>query len=669
MEMRPVRARLRFAPRVAGFTLAGLLPLLGGAEVEAVEFSFADDEIKGSFDTTLSYGQLWRVQGQDKTNDDVNINDGNRNFDTGLVSEVYKVTSDLEVSYKNYGAFVRGSAFYDTRIMDKRTDYSGSNNPSQPSQNFPDNDSFTYDTRHSAGRDAQILDAYVYGNWEVGDLPLTARLGRQVFNWGEGLFYRGGVNTTNPINAAQFRLPGSELKEVLVPIEALNFNVGLSDNLSMETFYQFNWKETQVDPVGTYFSETDLFADGGNTAYAVMPQLTALNGLYQGLSAAGAGGLQGGGGADAVGNFKVASIGPDINAKNDGQYGVAFRYLAEQLNATEFGFYFVNYHAKEPTIYADLGSYSGLNLAELTAATTPAIQQAVAAQAGISVAQLQAALAAAPNSPLAQAYRSTLTSAVGGIATMDVANQVQGRREYAEDIRMFGVSFNTTLGDASLFGELAYRPNMPIGIATTSDLLGDLLMQAPQMASGAHVNIGGNDVGLGDKIHNAERVEMFNTSLGTLYNFGPRMSFDSLTGVAELSSEHLRGSSLKYTAWDGSTRYYSSRGNVPYINGHDRNDQVNKNAFGYTLMLQGTWNDAYAGVNLSPFVIYKDDFEGNSHQTGNFIEGRKAYTLGVRASYQNRLEAELQYTEFYGAGQNSAIRDRDNIGLNVKYSF
>ncbi|MEB0007156.1 DUF1302 domain-containing protein [Pseudomonas sp. RTB3] len=669
MEKGPVRARLRFAPRIAGFTLAGLLPLLGGVEVEAVEFSFADDEIKGSFDTTLSYGQLWRVQGRDKTNDDVNINDGNRNFDTGLVSEVYKVTSDLEVSYKNYGAFVRGSAFYDTQIMDKRTDYSGNNNPSQPSQNFPHNDSFTYATRHSAGRDAQILDAYVYGNWEVGDLPLTARLGRQVFNWGEGLFYRGGVNTTNPINAAQFRLPGSELKEVLVPIEALNFNVGLSDNLSMETFYQFSWKETQVDPVGTYFSETDLFADGGNTAYAVMPQLSTLNGLYQGLSAAGAGGLQGGGGADAVGNFKVASIGPDINARNDGQYGVAFRYLAEQLNATEFGFYFVNYHAKEPTIYADLGSYSGLNLAELTAATTPAIQQAVAAQAGISVAQLQAALAAAPNSPLAQAYRSTLTSAVGGMATMDVANQVQGRREYAEDIRMFGVSFNTTLGDASLFGELAYRPNMPIGIATTSDLLGDLLMQAPQMASGALVNIGGNDVGLGDRIHNAERVEMFNTSLGTIYNFGPRMSFDSLTGVAELSSEHLRGSSLKYTAWDGSTRYYSSRGNVPYINGHGRDDQVNKNAFGYTLMFQGTWNDAYAGVNLSPFVIYKDDFEGNSHQTGNFIEGRKAYTLGVRANYQNRLEAELQYTEFYGAGQNSAIRDRDNIGLNVKYSF
>ncbi|WP_164105544.1 DUF1302 domain-containing protein, partial [Stenotrophomonas maltophilia] len=88
------------------------------------------------------------------------------------------------------------------------------------------------------------------------------------FNWGEGIFYRGGVNTTNPVDAAKYRLPGSELKEVLMPVEALSFNIGLTDNLSMETFYQWNWKETRLDPVGTFFSETDLFADGGNTGYS-----------------------------------------------------------------------------------------------------------------------------------------------------------------------------------------------------------------------------------------------------------------------------------------------------------------------------------------------------------------------------------------------------------------
>ncbi|WP_121374217.1 DUF1302 family protein, partial [Pseudomonas aeruginosa] len=90
---------------------------------------------------------------------------------------------------------------------------------------------------------------------------------------------------------------------------------------------------------------------------------------------------------------------------------------------------------------------------------------------------------------------------------------------------------------------------------------------------------------------------------------------------------------------------------------------------GYTLLLSGTWNDVFAGVNVSPYVVYKDDFEGNSYQTGNFIEGRKAYTLGIKATYLNSLEGELQYTEFYGGGQNNNIRDRDNIGLTVKYSF
>ena len=648
MEIKSRKPVLRFAPAKAGFAFAGVLPLLVAAQAQAVEFSFADNEITGSIDTTISYGQLWRVQGQDKTNDDINTNDGNRNFDTGLVSEVFKITSDLEASYQNYGVFIRGTAFYDTQIMDKRNDYYDANSPAQPSQSAPRDNSFTRETRHKAGRDAQILDAYVYGNWDVGNMPVSGRLGKQVFNWGEGLFYRNGVNTTNPVDAAKFRLPGSEVKEVLVPVEALSFNIGLTDNLSMETFYQFNWKETAIDPVGTYFSETDLFADGGNTAYSTQTALIPAADLYSGLSALGVGGLQGGRTVDANGNIKVASVGPDINAKNDGQFGVAFRYIAEELNSTEFGFYFVNYHAKEPTIYADLGAYEGLNLG--------AIAQGACGASGLPIDCTDPAVLA------------NFAQAAGGVATIDVANQVNARREYVEDIRMYGFSFNTTVGNASVFGELSYRPNLPVGIAATNDLLGDLLTQAPQLAGGGSVNIGGQQVQLGDQIHNYTRVEAFNTSLGTIYNFGPSLGFDSLFGIAELASEHLRGDSLQYESRNG-TRYYSGRGNGSYISGYDRDDQVNKNAYGYTLVLSGTWNDVYAGVNLSPFAVFKHDFEGNSHQTGNFIEGRKAYTVGMRASYLNSLEAEIQYTEFYGAGQNNGARDRDNIGLNVKYSF
>ncbi len=647
----------RLVPAKAGFALASVLPLLAAVPVQAVEFSFADNEVSGSLDTTLSYGQLWRVQGQSRDNDDVNVNDGNRNFDTGLASEVFKITSDLEMNYQNYGLFVRGTAFYDTQIMDKRNDFYSGNRSAQPSQNTPSDDRFTRDTRHTAGRDAQILDAYVYGNWDVAEHPVSARLGRQVFNWGEGLFYRGGVNTSNPVDGARFRLPGAELKEVLIPVEAVSFNIGLTDNLSMETFYQFKWKETAIDPVGSYFSETDLFAEGGSTAYTRNVTLgsPAFRSSYAGLSNLGVGGLQGTDYLDSNGYFKVATVGSDIKAKDDGQFGVAFRYIAEQLNSTEFGFYFVNYHAKEPTLYADLDGFPGLDL--------DAISNAASSGGFPSYAALLSAAGA--GSVPAQ----TLLGLVNGAATVDAANQVNAHREYVEDIRMYGFSFNTTLGDASVFGELTYRPNLPIGVAATNDLLGDLLRQAPQVVQGQEVNIGGQPLQLGDEIHNYERVEAYNASLGTIYNFGPSLGFDALTGVAELASEHLRGSDLKYTAFDGSTRYYSGRGDSSYTFGYGRSYQVNKNAYGYTLVLSGTWNDVFAGVNLSPFVVYRDDFEGNSYQTGRFIEGRKAYTLGIKAAYMNSLEAELQYTEFSGGGNNNAVRDRDNIGFNVKYSF
>jgi len=418
--------RLRSAPARAGFAFVGLLPLLGG-QTQAVEFSFLDNEVSGSLDTTLSYGTLWRVQGQDKSNNDINTNDGNHNFDTGLVSEVYKITSDLEATWRNYGVFIRGTAFYDTQIMDKRNDYYSHNDPSQPSQSYPHDDRFTSQARDIAGHKAEILDAYVYGSWDIGNMPLSARFGRQVFNWGEGIFYRGGGNTTNPVDAAKYRLPGSELKEVLMPVEALSFNIGLTDNLSMETFYQWNWKETRLDPVGTFFSETDLFADGGNTGYSdftgtaldtPVPGFGNVIGLYQALGnnplLSGAlknTGLYANGVTPAYGNvMKVSSIGKDINARNDGQFGVAFRYIAEELNSTEFGFYFVNYHSKEPTLYADIGDYAGADLAALANTLRPIAGN------------------------LAEALAN-------GLVTADVMGNINARREFAEDIRMYGFSF------------------------------------------------------------------------------------------------------------------------------------------------------------------------------------------------------------------------------------
>ncbi len=617
--------------------IVGMLPM--AVAYDAAAYSFTVGDVDASLDTTLSYGQLWRVQGRDKNNDDMNGNDGNRNFDTGLVSQVFKVTSELQASYQNYGMFVRGSAFYDTQIMDHRNAYNDNNDPVQPSQNYPNDSEFTSDTRHKAGRDATLLDAYVYGNWDIAEQPLTVRVGRQVFNWGESLFYRGGVNTSNPIDATKFRLPGSEVKEVLMPLEALSFNIGITDNLSMESFYQWNWHETSIDPVGTYFSSTDLFGDGGNRAYAsvdspLVKSVLAAYPLATSLGLVGNGPFGPNGYIDPQsGTFVVSQIGSDINARDDGQFGVAFRYTAEELNDTEFGFYFVNYHAKEPQLAVDATTYQGVDYSNPFWAAIPA------------------------------AARPTL-------AGIDSAGNTIARAEYPEDIRMYGLSFSTVIGGASVFGEVAYRPNLPIGVSQPNEVVADILAQnlaglsnfadGSVPANQACAQVAGQQWCRSQILHNYERVESFDTSLGTIYNFGPALSFDSLIGVAEVASEHIRGSKLSYTGFDGTKREYA--GSALY-------SKMDRDSYGYTLTMSGTWNNVFAGVSLSPYAVFKDDFKGVSNTTGRFMEGAKAHTLGVRANYLSNLQAELQYTSFYGGGADNVMRDRDNVGVNVKYSF
>jgi hypothetical protein len=243
------------------------------------------------------------------------------------------------------------------------------------------------------------------------------------------------------------------------------------------------------------------------------------------------------------------------------------------------------------------------------------------------------------------------------------------------------MSFSTTLGENSYFGEIAYRPNMPIGISTSDDLLNDLIVQAPSIVNtnpalaGFGLDgtgmIGGQEVNLNSNYSNYTRVEMFNFSLGSIQNWGPVLSFDSLFTVGEIAGVAYRGDSLQYTDFEGNNRYFSGAQNAELTSdeGNTRDNQINRNAYGYTLLAAGTWNDVFAGVNLTPTLAWSHDFEGNSHQAGSYVEGTKAYTVSLSAEYQNTLEAEIGYTDFFGASNDNGLRDRDVIGVNVKYSF
>jgi hypothetical protein len=93
-------------------------------------------------------------------------------------------------------------------------------------------------------------------------------------------------------------------------------------------------------------------------------------------------------------------------------------------------------------------------------------------------------------------------------------------------------------------------------------------------------------------------------------------------------------------------------------------------SWGYVLVGRLDYYNVIRSVNLSPRIGWKHDVQGNAPGPGgNFLEGRKAISFGLNAVYQNSWSADINYTNYFGAGRHNLINDRDFISFNIKYSF
>ena len=90
-------------------------------------------------------------------------------------------------------------------------------------------------------------------------------------------------------------------------------------------------------------------------------------------------------------------------------------------------------------------------------------------------------------------------------------------------------------------------------------------------------------------------------------------------------------------------------------------------SWGYRVRAGLDYSDVFAGINLTPNVAWSHDVEGNSPPP-NFIEDRMAFSVGVRADYLSRYQADLSYTTFFGADYNDQ-EDRDFISLSFSVAF
>ena len=191
------------------------------------------------------------------------------------------------------------------------------------------------------------LEAHVLSPAEVGErYPLVKT---DDLSWGIWMPNDGQVN---PADVTQANLPGTEVKEILLPQRALYGSLSMTDNLSIEGYYQWQWEHTIAPPVGTFLSTNDFIAeDGGETLLLPAPPAGPPGVVLAGT---------------------LYTRGDNIDASDSGQYGLALRWFAEALNDTELGFYRVNYHSKLPSL-ALAGTPAAVAVAPSMAILPPAV--------------------------------------------------------------------------------------------------------------------------------------------------------------------------------------------------------------------------------------------------------------------------------------------------------
>ncbi|MDX8390701.1 MAG: DUF1302 domain-containing protein [Mariprofundaceae bacterium] len=562
-------------------------------------FQFESGGISGNFDTTLSVGASWRLEEQDlrligTSNgglaNSVNVDDGNLNYDKGdLISSTVKATHDLELNYSNLSVFMRGSYFYDHATMksDRARTPLGS------------------EAEALIGRDAKLLDAYLNASFELGDMPLDFRIGNQVLNWGESTFIQNGINSINTVDVTKLRIAGAELREALEPVAFAKASLGVTDNFSIEAFYQLQWQETTVDPTGTYFSANDFAGPDGRKVilgFGAVPDATP------------------------VGFGAVVSRSADREAKDGEQFGFAAHLITPSLGDTEFGFYFANYHSRLPLISATTGTFDGV---------------------------------------MAGDYQGSASYFI----------------EYPDNIKLYGLSFNADLGDTgvALQGEISVHQDMPLQVDDT-ELLFAALSPPAALGSAASTFLNGtNQLGtfagqFSTDIHGYRRITVSQAQSTATKVFGPTFGSDQIILLGEVGATYANlpsKSELRFNA-PGTHTSGNPTATAAGVQPATTPDAhfADSLSWGYRLLTKWNYNNAIAGINLSPRLAFAHDVKGNSPGPGgSFVESRKKLTLGLSAIYQNSWTADIAYARYFGAGEYNMLQDRDFIGINAKYSF
>jgi hypothetical protein len=328
----PPEARRRIgkdaAPAFAALIAAALLAAASPA-AWAFELETDNPDLKMRLDTTVKYSNAFRVKSASpalisdpSTNPNSslyfpNMDDGDRNFGRGLVSNRLDLLGEFDLSYKDFGGRVSVAGWGDS-VYHRGT----ANTSPQTSNSIPYN-RFTSATRQLHGSDAEVLDAFVFGKTDLGNMPLSVKLGR--FNQLYGESFMMGFNgmaaaagAVDVIKAAS--VPNSLFKEFMRPTPQISGQLQINSDVTVGGYYMLGWEPDRLPATGSYFSNVDFLGTGATRLIV---------------------------GSSPLGNVGFYRQG-DMEAKSSGQGGAQIKW---HVGEVDYGLYAARWNEHGPQLY------------------------------------------------------------------------------------------------------------------------------------------------------------------------------------------------------------------------------------------------------------------------------------------------------------------------------
>ena len=279
-----------------------------------------DNQLKGNlgFRTTATKRSVVdpSVYPNARINDDASFSVNRKNG--GVTTSRIDLRSELDVVWRqNFGFRISGAGWYDPT-------YDNSDNPK--SGTLPRTGGLAYDYswagltyapgeysheaqwQHKAG--GELLDAFVFGNWNIGETALGVRAGRHTIFWGQSLLANGAVtgiagSMTALDSSKGLSVPGTEAQELFMPSTKISTVFQATDNLTLNAYYEFEHRVNRNPETGSYMSPQEVLTENSECFVLV-------------------GGVNGG----PRTCFKVR----DDKVKDSGEYGFNLQYTIEAWN-------------------------------------------------------------------------------------------------------------------------------------------------------------------------------------------------------------------------------------------------------------------------------------------------------------------------------------------------